>query len=61
MAACHGHLGNKAAIATSVASLRQEAPDVDWEAFARKEPFRHEADVGRLIEGVAKAGLIRVH
>lgn len=61
MAACHGHLGNKAAIATSVAALRQEASDVDWEAFARKEPFRHEADVGRLIEGVAKAGLIRVH
>jgi len=61
LAACHGHQGNEAAIAAAVASLRQEAPDLDWEAFARKEPFRNDADVERLIEGVAKAGLIRLH
>ena len=61
IAACLGHLGNRASIAAIAADLRREAPDLDWEAFARKEPFRYEDDVGRLVEGLVKAGLVRVH
>lgn len=58
LAACYGQLDWEADAAKLRDELQTEAPDLDWDAFARKEPFQHAADMDHILEGLAKAGLL---
>ena len=58
LAACYGKLGQRREAEALVGRIVAVGADIEWERFAKKEPFQHHADMENLLDGLRVAGLI---